>query len=74
MRYLLIALSLTVVGCHHNPRVAYGNEATVQVSNLTSRNERRAFALAERHCQQYKRIPRIVADQGKRITFDCVTP
>ncbi len=70
----ILAVGLALVGCGRAPVKAYGNEVTVQISNLTPRNERRGFAMAEQHCRQYGRKPRIAADQGRRITFDCVLP
>ena len=74
MRYLILPLILALAGCHHAPQIAYGNEATVQVGGMTQQNERQGFALAERHCRKYGKVPRIVSDQGRRVTFDCVAP
>lgn len=74
MRYLL-ALTLLLPACaHRTPVVAYGNEVAVQVDRLTPRNERQGFALAEQHCRRHGKVPRIASDQGRRITFDCITP
>ena len=77
MRAILFLVVLAVVpGCHSRmqPIVAYGSPVSVQVDRLTPRNEARGFALAEAHCARYGKVPRIVSDQGRRITFDCVAP
>lgn len=71
---LLAAVGLTVGACQPKPSLIYGNEATVQIGHMTSRNEKRGFALAEQHCKKYGKVPRIIADQGPRVTFDCVKP
>lgn len=73
IRHLAPLVVLALVGCRTiNPVIAYGNEATVQIDKLTPKNERRGFAMAEQHCKKYGKVPRISADQGRRITFDCV--
>ena len=56
------------------PVLIYGNEATVQIGNMTRVNEREGFQMANSHCRQFGRIARIRLDQGERVTFDCVKP
>jgi len=75
--HALTLISLALFGLLHgcaSPKVAFGNEASVQIEGMDRLNEKEGFELANQHCQKFGRVARIHLDQGHRVTFDCIKP
>jgi hypothetical protein len=55
-----------------HPFVREGNQNSVEV--VYSGDVATAQPLAQQHCRQYERVPRLVSRDGETALFNCVSP